>query len=229
MKHTYTLILCLVFVLIFSGCSSKQIQSPSILEIIDVDYRFSTKSLKSFSNENNIDTSSIYEWQNHWLIYGDLKDMGKIKTKLETQYPRLIIKLYDKPFYNFNRQKYSNKKPAKEWDNIIMTANLVDDTTRQREYMEYHRTQFEKWPEISNGFSNASFQQVLVFRNGRQLMLIISIPKGESLDKLNPKTVENNPRVDTWNSIMSHYQEGIEDAPKGTTWVLFKSVKKWYL
>jgi len=226
MKHTYTLILCLVFVLIFSGCSSKQIQSPSILEIIDVDYRFSTKSLKSFSNENNIDTSSIYEWQNHWLIYGDLKDMGKIKTKLETQYPRLIIKLYDKPFYNFNRQKYSNKKPAEEWDNIIMTANLVDDTTRQREYLEYHRTQFEKWPEISTGFSNANFQQVLVFRNGRQLMLIISIPKGESLDKLNPKTVENNPRVDTWNSIMSHYQEGIEDAPKGTTWVLFKTVKR---
>jgi len=226
MKHTYTLILCLVFVLIFSGCSSKQVQSPSILEIIDVDYRFSTKSLKSFSNENNIDSSSIYEWQNHWLIYGDLKDMGKIKTKLETQYPRLIIKLYDKPFYNFNRHKYSNKKPAEEWDNSIMTANLVDDTTRQREYMEYHRTQFEKWPEISNGFSNANFQQVLVFRNGRQLMLIISIPKGESLDKLNPKTVENNPKVDTWNSIMSHYQEGIEDAPKGTTWVLFKSVKK---
>jgi len=151
MKHTYTLILCLVFVLIFSGCSSKQVQSPSILEIIDVDYRFSTKSLKSFSNENNIDSSSIYEWQNHWLIYGDLKDMGKIKTKLETQYPRLIIKLYDKPFYNFNRHKYSNKKPAEEWDNSIMTANLVDDTTRQREYMEYHRTQFEKWSFAMDG------------------------------------------------------------------------------
>ena len=179
-----------------------------------------------FSNKNNIDTSSIYEWQNHWLIYGDLKDIVKIKTKLETLYPRLIIKLYDKPFYNFNRQKYSNKKPAKEWDNTIMTANLVEDTTRQREYMEYHRTQFEKWPEISSGFCNANFQQVLVFRNGRQLMLIISIPKGESLDKLNPKTVENNPRVNDWNSIMGHYQEGIEDAPKGTTWVLFKSIKR---
>ena len=104
-------------------------KSPSILEIIDVDYRFSTKSLLSFSNENNIDTSSIYEWQNHWLIYGDLNTIRKIKTKLEMLYPRLITKLYDKPFYNFSRQKYSNKKPAEEWDNIIMTANLVEDTT----------------------------------------------------------------------------------------------------
>jgi len=226
MKQPYILFSCFVFVLVLSGCSPKQVQSPSILEIIDVDYRFSTKSLLSFSNENNIEPSSIYEWQNHWLIYGDLNTIRKIKTKLEMLFPRLITKLYDKPFYNFNRQKYSNKKPAEEWDNIIMTANLVEDTTRQREYLEYHLTQFEKWPEISTGFCNANFQQVLVFRNGKQLMLIISIPKGESLDKLNLKTVENNPRVNDWNSIMSHYQEGIEDAPKGTTWVLFKSVKR---
>jgi len=105
--------------------------------------------------------------------------------------------------------------------NIIMTANLVNDTTLQNQYMEYHRTQFEKWPEISKGFSNAQFQQLLVFRNGRQLMLVISIPKGKTLDGLNPKTTENNPRVNDWNKIMAKYQEGIEDAPKGTVWVMF--------
>ena len=102
-----------------------------------------------------------------------------------------------------------------------MTANLVADTTLQHQYLEYHRTQFEKWPEISKGFCNANFQQLLVFRNGRQLMLVISIPKGKTLDELNPKTTENNPRVTEWNKIMSKYQEGIEDAPKGTTWVMF--------
>ena len=225
MKHPYILVPSLVFLLLWSGCSPKPIQSPSVLEIIDQDYRFSTKSLLSFSHENNIDKSSIFEWQNHWLIYGELKDVRDIKTKLETQYPRLTIKLYDKPFYNFNRQKYSNEKPAGEWDHIIMTANLVQDTVKQKEYLKFHRTQFEKWPEVSRGFYHASFQQVLVFRNGRQLMLVISIPKGESLDKLNPKTTENNPRVNNWNSIMSHYQEGIEDAPKGTTWIVFNTVK----
>lgn len=223
MKQKYLLFACVILCLMVAGCSPKT-HSSSILEIMDQDYRFSTKMLLDFSKKNNIDKASLYEWQNHWLIYCDSKDAASLKSKLETQYPRSTIKLYDKPFYNFNRQKYSNKKPAEEWENIIMTANLVDDTTKRDEYLEYHRTQFEMWPEVSKGFYNADFQQVLVFRNGRQLMLVISIPKGESLDKLNPKTVENNPRVNTWNSIMSHYQEGIEDAPKGTTWVLFKSV-----
>jgi L-rhamnose mutarotase len=92
--------------------------------------------------------------------------------------------------------------------------------------MEYHRTQFKRWPEISKGFCNANFQQLLVFRTGRQLMLIISIPKGESLDKLNPKTMENNPRVNEWNTIMSKYQVGIDDAPKGTTWIVFEKLNK---
>jgi len=225
MKHKNSLFSLFILILFLSGCSHHQVLSPSVLEIVDFDYRFSTKNLQVFSKENNVDKSTIFEWQNHWVIYGELKDNELLKTKLETLYPRVIVKLYNKPFYNFNRQQYSKEKPAAHWDHIIMTANLVEDPVKQKEYMEYHHTQFEKWPEISKGFCNASFQQVLVFRNGRQLMLIISVPKGQSLDKLNPKTTENNPRVNDWNTIMGKYQEGIEDAPKGTTWVLFKSVK----
>ena len=55
-------------------------------------------------------------------------------------------------------------------------------------------------------------------------MLAISIPRGESLDKLNPKTTENNPRVDEWNKLMKKYQEGIEGTKKGEGWVLLKKV-----
>jgi hypothetical protein len=53
-------------------------------------------------------------------------------------------------------------------------------------------------------------------------MLIISIPKGESLDKLNPRTTANNPRVDEWNKIMKKYQEGIKGTKPGETWVFLK-------
>lgn len=208
-----------------TGCSNHH-EHQSVVEIIDYDYRFSTQSLLKFTKENHIDNSSVYQWQNHWVIFCDMQYAADFKLKLENKYPRLTIKLYEKPFYNFNRQKYSNEKPAGQWDNIIMTSNMVADTIKQNDYLQYHRTQFEKWPEISKGFSNAKFQQLLVFRNGRQLMLIISIPKGESLDKLNPKTTENNPRVVEWNSIMSKYQVGIDDAPKGTTWVKFEKLNK---
>jgi L-rhamnose mutarotase len=101
----------------------------------------------------------------------------------------------------------------------------VKDPKLQQEYLNYHATQFQKWPEVSKGFCNANFQQLLVFKNGRQLMLVISIPKGESLDKLNPKTTENNPRVNEWNKLMKKYQEGIPGTKPGEVWVFFKPWK----
>jgi L-rhamnose mutarotase len=94
----------------------------------------------------------------------------------------------------------------------------------QKEYLNYHKTQSEKWPEVSKGFCNAGFQQLLVLKNERQLMLIISIPKGESLDQLNSLTTKDNPRMDEWNAIMKKYQEGIIGADKGVVWTFLKPV-----
>lgn len=217
-----------ILILLFS-CTNKINETPNVIELIDMDYRFSTDKLLKFCSENEIDNKSVYQWQNHWIIYTGLKETNELVSKIENQFPRLKVNVYEKPFYNFNRAKFTAEKQAKEWEHIIMTANLVQDTIMQNEYMEYHRTQFEKWPEISKGFVNANFQQLLVYRNGRQLMLVISIPKGKTLDELNPKTTENNPRVDEWNQIMAKYQEGIEDAPKGTTWVMFQKVNSFDL
>jgi len=54
--------------------------------------------------------------------------------------------------------------------------------------------------------------------------LVISIPKGSNLDELNPKTTENNPRVDDWNELMKKYQEGIKGTSSGETWVMLKPI-----
>uniref|UniRef100_UPI000299F757 L-rhamnose mutarotase n=1 Tax=Pedobacter agri TaxID=454586 RepID=UPI000299F757 len=83
----------------------------------------------------------------------------------------------------------------------------------------------EKWPEISKGFCNAEFQRLAIFKKDRQLMLIISIPKGKKLDDLNPKTTLNNPTVDEWNAIMKKYQEGIEGTKPAEVWVFFKPIE----
>ncbi|MNY53317.1 hypothetical protein D3C86_1890620 [compost metagenome] len=57
------------------------------------------------------------------------------------------------------------------------------------------------------------------------MILVISIPKGENLDKLNPKTTENNPRVDEWNALMKKYQTGIEGAKPDETWIFLNKVE----
>ncbi|MEO6733752.1 MAG: L-rhamnose mutarotase [Ferruginibacter sp.] len=176
--------------------------------------------LKNILQQNNMDTNAIYQWQNHCVLFSKVQDITVMQGRLQNKFPNATVKVFHDMFYEFNRDQCSNGSTAKEWDHVLLTANLVADKTLQKEYLNYHATQFEKWPEISKGFCNANFQQLLIFKNDRQLILVISIPKGESLDKLNPKTTENNPRVNEWNKLMSKYQEGIKGTKKGETWVI---------
>ncbi|NII26024.1 L-rhamnose mutarotase [Pseudoflavitalea sp. X16] len=169
---------------------------------------------------------TVYKWKNHWIIFTENTMPPRLwQLSLQHLFAGVRVKTYDNPFYVFNRTKCADAVTAPEWDHIILTANLVADEQLQQEYIQYHATQYQQWPEVSKGFCNAQFQQLLLFRNGRQLMLVISIPKGASLDTLNPKTTENNPRVDEWNALMKKYQEGIEGTAKGETWVILE--RQW--
>jgi L-rhamnose mutarotase len=223
-----------LFALLYGSCNSpvsvskklNNAYSKAFASIAEITVKDDTVTLFEICKQNNIPLSNIYRWNNHFVIYaynkasllspnviGQLNDIHNAK-----------VKIYYAPFYDFERSRCNNQKVEKNRDNIILTANLVSDPKKQQEYLDYHRTQFQKWPEVSQGFCNANFQQLLVFKSGRQLMLVISIPKGESLDKLNPLTTKNNPRVDDWNNMMKKYQEGIEGTKKGETWVFFKNI-----
>jgi hypothetical protein len=179
------------------------------------------ESIKSFCKSNGIKTTSIYQWENRIIIYTATKYPNVLQQALKDKL-KIAVNLYDNTFYNFGRWKNCLLETAKEWDHVILSANLVKDEKLQQEYLSAHATQFDKWPELSKGFCNADFQQLVIYRNGRQLVLIISIPKGKSLDELNPKTTENNPRVNEWNELMKKYQEGIEGTKPGEVWVFFK-------
>ncbi len=202
--------------------NSLVVDKPVVLELIFKNKRPSDRaSLEKICAENNIPSDAIYQWENHLLIFAGLKDPEALRKQLLSAFKNAEVKSYNKPFYEFNRQKNCRLEPAKEWDHVILSANLVNDEKMQKEYLDYHATQFEKWPELSQGFCNADFQRLLIFKNGRQLVLIISIPKGKNLDELNPRTTLNNPRVDEWNAMMKKYQEGIEGTKPGEVWVFF--------
>ncbi|AZI28051.1 L-rhamnose mutarotase [Pedobacter sp. G11] len=196
-----------------------------VFELIFKDNKLpADKSLEVFAKENNLLASSIYKWNSRLVIYTSSLKVESLQQTLK-RLNASEIKLYDNLFYDFTREKNCGNKPVSEWDNIILSANLVDDEKMQNEYLDYHKTQFEKWPQISKGFCNAEFQRLAIFKKDRQLMLIISIPKGKKLDDLNPKTTLNNPKVDEWNAIMKKYQEGIEGTKADEVWVFFKPIE----
>ncbi|SEN63308.1 protein of unknown function [Mucilaginibacter gossypiicola] len=181
--------------------------------------------LLNIARKQGLPASAVYRWDNHLIVYGKHLNATFIQKSARAAYPSCQVTVYSSPFYDFNRTQHCGANGiAKQWDNIILTANLVADERLQQEYIDYHASQFKNWPEVSKGFCNAGFQQLLVFRNGRRLMLVISIPKGKKLDDLNPKTIENNPRVNDWNRLMKKYQEGVPGTRKGEVWVFFKQV-----
>jgi hypothetical protein len=183
--------------------------------------------LRKFLYQNKMDSNAIYQWQNHYVIFDRVMDIMVMEGKLRNNFPEATVKVYHDMFYQYDKTtNCADKNRAAEWDHILLTANLVASPQLQKEYLAYHADQFEKWPEVARGFCNAGFQQLLLFKNGRQLILVISIPKGESLDKLNPKTTEHNPRMDDWNKRMNKYQEGIEGTKKGETWVFLTLATK---
>lgn len=179
--------------------------------------------LLNIAKENGLPSSSVYTWKNHLAVYGQLLTMPGLLKAIETDYSGCKVKVYQNPFYDFDKRRHcDNKNISSQWDNILLTANMVENPKLQQEYLYYHATQFKKWPEVANGFCNADFQQLLVFKNGRQLLLVISIPKGANFEKLNLKTTEHNPRVNDWNKLMKKYQEGVPGTKPGEVWVFFK-------
>lgn len=202
---------------------SRLIIRPAVIEIITHDkVKLDLDDLYDIEKSVDGDAYDIKQWKNHTIIYLHIPNPEDAFKEIKKAYPQDSIKYYEKPFYAFNRKMCADTVSSKQWENIVMTANLVNDPKLQQEYLNYHATQFKNWPEVAKGFCNANFQQLLVFKNGRQLMLVISIPKGERLDKLNPKTTENNPRVNEWNRLMKKYQEGIPGTKPGEVWVEFK-------
>jgi hypothetical protein len=197
---------------------------PVIIEIVAEKTSVDLQKLKEVLQQYKVNPNAIYQWNNRYVIFDKVQDVSVLRSKLQKMLPDTKLTVYYDAFYDFNRNHCADTAQAKEWEHIILTANLVNDPKLQREYMDHHATQFQKWPELSKGFCNASFQQLLLYRQGRQLMLVISIPKGTSLDQLNPKTSENNPRVDQWNALMKKYQEGIQGTKKGETWVFLKKL-----
>jgi len=199
-------------------------EHPELIELIlKPGSKLDLPKLRLLLAANEMDSAALYQWQNHYVYFGKVNDLSVMQGRLQNNFPQVEVKAYYDMFYEYRKRKHcSNTAEAKEWKHILLTANLVADPKLQQEYLDAHATQFVKWPDVSNGFCRADFQQLLLFRNGRQLMLVISIPKDKTLDELNPKTVANNPKMVEWNKIMGKYQEGIEGTKKGEVWVFLE-------
>ena len=202
-------------------------QLTKVVELITADGAMADqKKLAAICSKQGLSAANLFHWKNHSIVYGAIEDPNRLRTALKAGFANSDVKIYNAPFYEFERAKHcKGSVKVKDLEHIILTADLVKDSLLQKEYLNYHANQFKDWPEVAQGFCNAEFQELQLFMNAGQLMLIISIPKGADFESLNKKTTANNPRVDEWNTLMKNYQRGLQGTQPGETWVFLEKFR----
>jgi len=199
---------------------------PEVVELVFPDsLQPDIKAVRRFMASQSLDTSALFVWKNRVVIFTLIPDLLILQGRLRNAFPGVDVRLYHDLFYAFRRDTHCDSGYTSPlWEDIILTADLVADPVAQQRYLDYHARQFTDWPEVSAGFCRAGFQQLLLFRNGRQLMLVIRIPKGKTLAEIDPLTTKDNPRMDEWNRIMRGFQTGIKGTAPGETWVFLNRI-----
>jgi len=194
---------------------------PVFFQVYDPQQQLLATELKDFFTRQGADSSQVYQWKGYTLLKTSDEIAKKLASAWLANYPTIPYKVFNDLFYTFDRSNCAGEK-IKETDFVLLTAQLVEDTAKQEAYYKAHKNQYKEWAEVAAGFCKAGFDEVLVYRNGRQLLLYISFPKGQDFKVIDQLTTKDNPRVVDWNKRMSTYQEGIPGTGKNETWIFYK-------
>lgn len=195
---------------------------PVFVQVYDNQASFSKDEFITFAEGQGIVQPQVYVWGDYLILMTSDELAKKLTSAMLANFPSLSLKMFNDLFYTFDQQRCDVTKADEEVDFVLLTAQLVEDGGKQQEYFQHHANQFEEWPEIAAGFCQAGFQEVLLYRHERQLLLYISFPKGKDFETIDALTTKDNPRAEEWNRLMSTFQEGIKGTHTNETWIFYK-------
>lgn len=107
-----------------------------------------------------------------------------------------------------------NSSSSDNTKDIVMMINLKEDSSIIKEYENYHKN---IWPEVENANKAAGIKDVKIYRFGRRLVMIITVPEDWNMEEANMLYANSSPKVKEWGELMSKYQEPVPEAPKETS------------
>ncbi len=195
---------------------------PVFFQIHDPQQRVKPADVEAFFTRQGADVSQLFRWKDYTVLQTTDEFGKKLAGAWLANYPQVAYKVFNNLFYSFDKSLCGEVSSQSETDYVLLTAELVEDKAKQEAYLLAHQQQYEQWPEVAKGFCQAGFEEVLLYRNDRQLMLYISFPKGKRFEEIDPLTLKDNPRVNEWNKLMGSYQQGIEGTAANETWIFYK-------
>jgi L-rhamnose mutarotase len=98
---------------------------------------------------------------------------------------------------------------------FAQTVMLKDDPEIIRRYEEYHA---HPWPEVVEGTLACGVQRIFIYRFGRLLFMYLEVPDDFELDR-DFDGYMSTARAREWDELMRTFQEPVEGAEPGKTWV----------
>jgi len=101
-----------------------------------------------------------------------------------------------------------------------LTLDLKNDPALIKEYEALHKA---VWPEILNFIKEDGIENMVIYRYGVRLFMIMEVNDDFSFEKKKLSDA-NNPKVQEWEAFTWKYQQPLEGAAEGEKWILMDKI-----
>ena len=101
-----------------------------------------------------------------------------------------------------------------------LALDLKDDAALISEYEAYHRN---VWPEILKSIHDSGIKQMVIYRTGNRLFMIMETKDDFSFEKKSAMDA-SNPKVQEWENLMWKFQQALPWAKTGEKWILMDKI-----
>lgn len=117
----------------------------------------------------------------------------------------------------------SRKKKQGDSLTMVMTAELVNDSNVFRMYDSLHSKK-GIWPAILKANLASGIEQVRIYRFGNRLMMMVEMPAGTDLEKMNSLYVNADEKVKEWGKLIDSLQKSLPGVDSTKKWVEMKLI-----
>lgn len=106
----------------------------------------------------------------------------------------------------------------KEMMTLVMTTELVDDPELIKLYEHLH-SKDGVWPELKKANVASGIEEIRIYRYGNRLVMMIDIPAGTDLARMDSLYLSSDPRIPEWGRFMSGFQRSLPGVDTTRKWV----------
>lgn len=106
---------------------------------------------------------------------------------------------------------------------MVMTTELVNDTNVFKIYDSLHGKK-GVWPAITKANLASGIEQIRIYRFGNRLMMMVELPAGTDLQKMDSLYVNADPKVKEWGKMMDAMQRALPGIDSTKKWVEMKLI-----